>query len=58
MTNETFRLLAALTAHAQSRLRLIRHQCSEGPSKAAIGLQIAELDDLLDRARHAEQGGA
>jgi len=58
MTPEAFALLTALTAHAQSRLRLIRHNCEDTTVKAAFALQIAELDELLDSARDAEKGGA
>jgi len=57
MTREAFALLAALTAHAQSRLQLIRHNCKEPTVKAAFSLQIADLDELLEKARHAEKAG-
>jgi len=57
MTPEAFALLERLTGHAQGWLRFLRMQAFDDTIKASLTLEIAELDDVLDRARHAEKGG-
>jgi len=58
MTNEAFALLERLTGHAQGWLRFLRMKAFDDTIKASLTLAITELDDLLDKARHAEKGGA
>jgi len=57
MNEATLRLLERLTGNAQGRLRLLRHNTANDTIKAALALEISELDDLLDKARTELKGG-
>lgn len=58
MNEAAFALLEKVAGHAQARLRLLRHHNTDETVKAALAIEIADIEELLDRARHEQKGGA
>lgn len=58
MDEAAFELLENLAGHALGRLRLLRSHTPDDTVKAAFALAIVELEDLLEKARHEQKGGA